>query len=189
METSGVQRVPVVLLLREELRLMDEVISGGGRRRVYRHHLFFRALLALRMALEKMLPHFAQRSATPPQWAITRLLALAVRCGEAAAVELSVSRIDTLSLAALSLAISSRIGCLLGALSLREQDVFSGLALAEEGGSSSNNKNKKKKDKKREGVNFLVTRTRGRQKRSRSPEGVMSLQRPTIGCVIEAVIH
>ncbi|PBJ77393.1 hypothetical protein BCY84_06537 [Trypanosoma cruzi cruzi] len=188
METCGVQRVPAVLLLREELRLMDEVIRGGGRRRVYRHHLFFRALLALRMALEKMLPHFAQRSATPPQWAITRLLALAVRCGEAAAVELSVSRIDTLSLAALSLAISSRIGCLLGALSSREQDVFSGLTPAEEGGSSSNN-NKKKKDKKRKGVNFLVRRTRGRQKRSRSPEGVMSLQRPTIGCVIEAVLH
>ncbi|EKF26119.1 hypothetical protein MOQ_010204 [Trypanosoma cruzi marinkellei] len=190
METSGVQRVPAVLLLREELRLMDDFIRGGGRRRVYRHHLFFRALLALRMALEKqILPHFAQRGATPPppQGAITRLLALAVRCGEAAAVELSVSRIDTVSLAALALAISSRVGCLLGALSSREQDVFSGLAPAE--GANNNNNNKKKKGKKREGMNFIVMRPRCRQKRSRSPEGVMSLQRPTIGCVIEAALH
>ncbi|RNE99486.1 hypothetical protein TraAM80_08152 [Trypanosoma rangeli] len=181
MEAGRTRWVPVAVLLCEELRLVEGVVVGRRRRRVYRHHVFFRALLTLRDALAKALPSFAQHGPAPPQRMITRILALAVRCGEAATVELSAARVDTFALAALVLAIASRVGCLFGALSVREQGAFADFLSAEEEDSG--------RLQKKRGARFLVAQPQRRQKRSRSFEGAVPLQRPTIGGIIETVLQ
>ncbi|RNF12315.1 uncharacterized protein Tco025E_06519 [Trypanosoma conorhini] len=180
MESSGERRVPAAALLREELRLVEAVIAGRRRRRVYRHHVFFRALLALRAALAQALPSFAQR-APAPQKTVTHLLARAVRCGEAAALELSAARVDTVALAALLLAIAARVGCLLAPLAARERGAFAELLPpAEDDGGP----------QQRRGVRLRVAALpRTRRKRTRSPEGAVALRRPTIGGIIEAALR
>ncbi|KAH9598572.1 hypothetical protein LSM04_004518 [Trypanosoma melophagium] len=166
MMAGNVQRVPPTLLLQEEVKLIDGLFDGRMRYRVYRHHLFFREADMLRRALHKELPHLGEASVGQHEYVIRRLLFLTVRCAETAVLEMSASRVDTISLAALILAVSSRIGCVLGALSQHTQDEFAEIAL--------------------ENRKFFITYGKQcRQKRARSTGNTISLRHATIGSVLE----
>ncbi|ORC87502.1 uncharacterized protein TM35_000211080 [Trypanosoma theileri] len=166
MSAGNVQRVPPTLLLQEELKLLDGLFEGRMRYRVYRHHLFFREADILRRALRKELPHLAEPAVGQRECLLRRLLFLTVRCAETAVLEMSASRVDTISLAALLLAVSSRIGCVLGALSRHTRNEFAEIAV--------------------ENTKFFIAqKKRCRQKRTRSTGNTILLRHPTIGSVLE----
>ncbi|AAZ12091.1 uncharacterized protein TEOVI_000907000 [Trypanosoma equiperdum] len=165
--------VPAVSLLREELQLLNGVVEGQARSRVYRHHIFFRKASFLRSALRNALPQFARRAADPTDLRTVagRLLTLTIRCAESATLELSASHIDTVSVALLLLAITSRIGCVLCVVLGRKPETFGKLHFI--------------------GSKFGVKYKRSRSEAELAEEtiGVATpIRRRTIGGVIEAVI-
>nr|CCC91207.1 conserved hypothetical protein [Trypanosoma congolense IL3000] len=124
------RRVPAATILRDELKLLEGLIKGQGRRRVYRHHTFFREAIALYAALRRALPQFARCGAggtTDIKAVAGRLLRSTIRCAERATVELRALRVDTISLALFLLAITSRVGCVLCAITNRHPETFGDL--------------------------------------------------------------
>lgn len=92
-------------LLRSELLVLERIVEGNYRSRIYRHHVFFTSA--------KRVLRVTQSFLSKPRQTVQRSLQIIVRCGEDAANELRANRVDTVPLSLAIIGVCARLHMLL----------------------------------------------------------------------------